>query len=106
MSSTAAAESSPTRRVWLNGRLYDDPADAQLSVTDHGVVVGDGVFEALKVTGDGAFAVTRHLRRMQRSSRALGLPDPDAGLVRDAIRAVTDGAPFAYGKVRITYTAG
>jgi branched-chain amino acid aminotransferase len=106
MSSTVAADPPSSRRIWLNGRLYEDATEARLPVTDHGVVVGDGVFEALKVTQDGVFAVTRHLRRMQRSTRALGLPDPDPGLVREAIRAVTDGASYAYGKIRITYTAG
>ena len=61
-------------RIWLNGRLYDDPHQATVAGTDHGLVVGDGVFETLKVTERGAFAVRRHLNRLTRSAAALGLP--------------------------------
>jgi branched-chain amino acid aminotransferase len=93
-------------RIWLDGRLYDDPRDATIAGTDHGLVVGDGVFETLKVTEQGAFAVRRHLRRMDRSAAALGLPPPDHTLIREAIDAVLDGRDFGRGKLRITYTGG
>lgn len=93
-------------RIWLNGRLYDDPSKATISGTDHGLVVGDGVFETLKVTEQGAFAVRRHLNRMGRSAAALGLPPPDHTLIREAIDAILDGRDFGRGKLRITYTGG
>jgi branched-chain amino acid aminotransferase len=93
-------------RIWLNGRLYDDPSKATISGTDHGLVVGDGVFETLKVTEQGAFAVRRHLNRMGRSAAALGLPPPDHTLIREAIDAILDGRDFGHGKLRITYTGG
>lgn len=93
-------------RVWANGRLYDDPDDARVAVTDHGLVVGDGVFEALKVTAAGPFATRRHLLRMDRSAAAMGLPAPDHALIRTAIDAVLDGASLTLGKIRITYTGG
>jgi branched-chain amino acid aminotransferase len=93
-------------RIWLNGRLYDDPQQATVAGTDHGVMVGDGVFETLKVTELGAFAVRRHLNRLNRSAAALGLPAPDHGQIRDAIDQVLDGRDFPRGKLRITYTGG
>jgi branched-chain amino acid aminotransferase len=93
-------------RIWLNGRLYDDPHEATVAGTDHGLLVGDGVFETLKVTEHGAFAVRRHLNRMSRSAAALGLPAPDHALIREAIDAVLEGRDFARGKLRITYTGG
>jgi branched-chain amino acid aminotransferase len=93
-------------RIWLNGRLYDDPHEATVAGTDHGLVVGDGVFETLKVTERGAFAVRRHLNRLNRSAAALGLPEPDHGQIREAIDAVLDGRDFPRGKLRITYTGG
>ena len=93
-------------RIWLNGRLYDDPREATVTGTDHGLLVGDGVFETLKVTEQGAFAVRRHLNRMSRSAAALGLPAPDQALIREAIDAVLEGRDFARGKLRITYTGG
>ena len=92
--------------VWVNGQLYDDPRDAMVPVTDHGLVVGDGIFEAFKVTAAGPFAVQRHLNRMSRSAAAMGLPAPDHGLVREGIAAVLSGRDFELGKVRVTYTGG
>lgn len=93
-------------KIWLNGRLYDDPRQASIAGTDHGLLVGDGVFETLKVTERGAFAVRRHLNRLGRSAAALGLPVPDHGRIREAIEAVLAGRDFPHGKLRITYTGG
>ena len=95
-----------TLAVWCNGRLLADPLAATVPVTDHGLVVGDGVFEALKVTANGPFAVQRHLNRLSRSAAALNLPAPDHGLVREGIAAVLDRWVDPRGKVRITYTGG
>lgn len=92
--------------IWSNGHLYDDPRDAVVPVTDHGLVVGDGVFEALKVTATGPFAVQRHLNRMNRSAAAMGLPAPNHGLIREGIAAVLADRDFTLGKIRITYTGG
>lgn len=93
-------------RIWLDGQVYSNSEEAKLSVTDHGLVVGDGVFEALKVTPDGPFATARHLNRMSRSAKSMGLPAPDHDLVRTAIDAVVDGRSWELGKIRITYTGG
>ena len=93
-------------RIWINGRRFDDPTEANLPVTDHGFVVGNGIFESLKVTDAGVFATERHLARMTRSARALGLPEPDHDAVREGIAAVIEGRPYDFGKIRITYTGG
>ena len=105
---TAPAPETLTRqlKIWLDGRLYDDPRQATIAGTDHGLLVGDGVFETLKVTEQGAFAIRRHLNRMSRSAAALGLPPPDHALIREAIAAVVENRDFALGKLRITYTGG
>ena len=92
--------------VWMDGQLYSDAREATVGVTDHGLVVGDGVFEALKVTPAGPFAVRRHLDRLERSAAAMGLPAPDRTAVLAGIDAVLAGRRFDYGKVRITYTGG
>src|ERR671933_930843 len=93
-------------RVWANGRLFDDPDEARVTVTDHGLVVGDGVFEALKVTPAGPFAVRRHLDRLTRSAAAMALPAPDHRIIRAAIEELLDGQSVSLGKIRITYTGG
>lgn len=108
MQLTASAPQGLTRqlRIWLNGAVYDDPHQATITGTDHGLVVGAGVFETLKVTEQGAFAVRRHLNRLARSAAALNLPQPDHQQIREAISAVLDGRDFPLGKLRITYTGG
>lgn len=87
-----------------------DPAEPQLRVDDHGVIVGDGVFETLLVVPRGdtaiAFAVQRHLDRLRLSAAALRLECPwsDADL-RDAVKQCLLRAPGS-GIVRITVTSG
>lgn len=94
-------------RVWFDGTLLDDLDRPAISAIDHGMIVGNGVFEALKVTEAGPFTVQRHLDRLTRSARALGLPDPDHAAVRSGIDAVLEGRPSGgTGKLRITYTGG
>ncbi|MBX9246052.1 aminotransferase class IV [Actinotalea ferrariae] len=90
--------------VWADGRLRD-AAEPVLSAVDHGVTVGDGVFETCGVVRGSAFALTRHLARLVRSARGLGLEEPDLDAVRTGVDAVLAERPGA-GRVRITVTAG
>lgn len=90
--------------VWVDDRLVDD-AEAVLPYDDHGVTVGDGVFEAVKLEGGAPFALTRHLARLRRSAAALRLPCPDEHRLRDAVDAVASNA-VDDGVIRITLTAG
>ncbi|MCX4678488.1 aminodeoxychorismate lyase [Streptomyces sp. NBC_01433] len=92
-------------RIWVNGELRAAD-DARLSVLDHGLTVGDGVFETVRTMHGRPFALTRHLDRLTRSARGLGLPDPDPDEVRRAVTAVLDANPMALGRLRITYTGG
>jgi branched-chain amino acid aminotransferase len=69
-------------------------------------VVGDGVFEALKVTSAGPFALRRHLERLDRSAASLGLPPADHRLIRSAVEELLTDQQVELGKIRITYTAG
>lgn len=92
--------------MWVNGTVLDDPAAPAVAVADHGFTVGDGVFEACKVVGGEPFALTRHLRRLERSAHALGLPAPDLDDVRAGVAAVLAAEPLERGRLRITFTAG
>lgn len=93
-------------RMWLNGKLVPDPSDPAISPTDHGITVGDGVFETLKVTQGVAFALTRHLDRLARSAAGLGLPVPDLDFARRGVAEVLEGWEQPTGRLRITYTGG
>ncbi|EPD61314.1 aminotransferase class IV [Streptomyces sp. HGB0020] len=92
-------------KIWLDGGLQDIES-ARVSVFDHGLTVGDGIFETVKAMDGRPFALTRHLDRLTRSARGLGLPDPDLDEVRRACAAVLDANPMPYGRLRITYTGG
>ena len=82
--------------VWVNGRLLTDPQSPAIVVTDHGLTVGDGVFEAVKVVDGRPFALTRHLERLGRSAAALGLPAPDLdAAARSGRRGARPGAAAA-----------
>jgi len=68
--------------------------------------VGDGVFAAVKVVDNVPFALTRHLERLRRSARALGLPEVDTDEVRRGVAAALEGQELPMGRIRITYTGG
>jgi branched-chain amino acid aminotransferase len=99
-------------KTWIgdrDGGVLIEGAAARVSVLDHGFTVADGVFETLKVTADGPFALTRHLRRLASSAVALGLPAPDDEVVRAAVAAVVsanEAEAAGLGRLRITYTGG
>jgi branched-chain amino acid aminotransferase len=93
-------------RVWFNGSVLDDPGKAVIGVDDHGLTVGDGVFETVKIVDGEPFALTRHLDRLTRSAAGLGLPGPDLGEVRRGVAAVLAGQDLPLGRLRITCTAG
>lgn len=91
-------------RVWVNGRRVDEgPAVPAL---DHGITVGDGVFETAKIVDGEVFAKTRHHDRMDRSLAGLGLPPLDRAKVEEGISAVLADEPIAFGRLRYTVTAG
>lgn len=92
-------------KVWVNGALTDLD-DARVSVLDHGMTVGDGIFETVKAVDGQPFALTRHLERLARSAKGLGLTEPDLDEVRHACTAVLAANPMPLGRLRITYTGG
>ena len=92
--------------VWINGTLVPDD-EARISVFDHGLVTGDGVFETVKVAGGVPFALSRHLARLGRSAAGLGLAEPDLEQIRAGVLAVIEasGQP-ELARMRITVTGG
>ena len=93
-------------QAWVNGQMLTDPQSPAIVVSDHGLTVGDGVFEAIKVVDGRAFALSRHLARLTRSAAALGLPAPDLDEVRRGVDDVLAQERLPLGRVRITYTGG
>jgi branched-chain amino acid aminotransferase len=89
-------------KVWVNGEL----GRTEVSVFDHGITVGDGVFETIKLVRGVPFALTRHLDRLAYSARGMGLAEPDQASIRAGIGEVLQGADWELGRLRITYTGG
>jgi branched-chain amino acid aminotransferase len=91
--------------MWLDGRLVD-AADARISVLDHGLTVGDGVFETMRAYGGRPFAVGRHLERLAASAAGLRLALPPAVVLTEAIADVLASNGIVDGVVRVTVTGG
>lgn len=92
--------------VWINGTLVPDD-EARISIFDHGLVTGDGVFETIKVVSGVPFAMSRHLARLARSATGLGLATPDLEQIRDGAMAVIDSSSKPeLARMRITVTGG
>lgn len=96
--------------VWLDGTLVDDSV-AAVSVFDHGLTVGDGVFETLLAYHDTGLAFAGdHLARLRRSAAGLGLTVPyDDLALAEAMAAVVAshrGDGDVRVRVRLTVTGG
>jgi branched-chain amino acid aminotransferase len=96
------------RKVWLDGKLVD-PADAKVSVFDHGLLYGDGVFEGIRAYGGRIFRLEAHIRRLFDSARGIRLTVPLApDALADAIHQTlqVNGLKDAYIRVVVTRGAG
>ncbi len=97
--------------VWLNGEVVD-PGQASLRWDDHGLTVGDGVFETIKTVGAHPFALEPHLDRLQQSAAGLGMaPCPSRTQVSAAVHEVARrwaelAGGSTVGRVRVTATTG
>lgn len=66
--------------VWIEGELVA-PADAKISIFDHGLLYGDGIFEGMRIYGRKVFRLPDHLHRFGTAAKAIGLSLP-GGLAR------------------------
>jgi len=62
-------------QVYISGKLFDK-ADAKISVYDHGLLYGDGVFEGMRSYSSKVFRLAEHLDRLWNSARAIMLTIP------------------------------
>src|SRR5690606_5286502 len=78
-------------QVYLNGKLVPEE-EARVSVFDHGLLYGDGVFEGIRLYNDRIFKLHEHVDRLYRSARAIQLeiplsPDEFAKAIIETVRA-------------------
>jgi len=93
-------------KIWINNKLMDE-ADAKISVFDHGLLYGDGVFEGIRVYNSKVFELQAHIDRLYRSAVAIRLniqctPDELAENVRQTVIA----NQLVDGYVRLVVTRG
>lgn len=91
-------------RVWVDGQ--PPGPGATVGALDHGLTVGDGVFETAKVVDGVPFALDRHHDRMDRSLAAIGLARLDRARLTEGIVAVLGQGGMPFGRLRCTVTAG
>ncbi len=98
--------SDPKHACWMNGALCH-PDQARVSVFDHGLLYGDGVFEGVRFYNHSAFRLEAHLRRLSDSARAIRLAIPyDAETLAGAAKAVIAASAAAHGYIRLVVTRG
>ncbi len=93
-------------KVYINGRLYDKQ-DAKISVYDHGLLYGDGVFEGMRIYGGKVFRLQDHLVRLWHSAKAIWLEMPmSMEDLASAINQTVKANQLADGYVRLIVTRG
>jgi len=94
--------------IWIDGKYYDK-ADAKVSVFDHGLLYGDGVFEGIRVYNRRIFRVEQHLDRLYASAKAIWIEIPQARkamqqLMEEAV--AKSGIADAYIRLIVTRGVG
>lgn len=92
-------------KIYINGLLCAD-SEAKISVTDHAVLYGDGVYEGIRVYNGYAFALDAHLERLIRSAIAIGIVPPSPDIVTSAIRETLADNGLTSAYIRVIYTRG
>jgi len=59
-------------KIWIDGKFYEKE-DAKISVFDHGLLYGDGVFEGIRAYNGRIFRLSQHIDRLYASARAIAL---------------------------------
>src|SRR3954451_14593766 len=97
-----------SRQIYISGKFFPQE-DAKISVFDHGLLYGDGVFEGLRSYRGKVFRLDQHIRRLYESAKAIWLeipmsPDEMCDAVNESVRInkIDDG----YIRLVITRGAG
>lgn len=93
-------------KIWLDGQLVDEQ-DAKISVFDHAVLYGDGVFEGIRVYNGRVFEGLAHLKRLYDSAKAIRLTIPiDIDAMEQAMEQTVAANGIRDGYIRLLVTRG
>lgn len=93
-------------KVYLSGKLVDE-AEAKVSVFDHGLLYGDGVFEGIRAYHGKVFMLEEHVDRLYESAKAIALKLPlERGEMCEAVVETCRANHIVDGYVRLVATRG
>ena len=93
-------------KIWLDGKLVDQ-ADAKISVFDHGLLYGDGVFEGIRVYSSRIFELQAHIQRLYESAKGIRLDIPmSQGELIKATEETSEANGVIDGYIRLVVTRG
>jgi branched-chain amino acid aminotransferase len=92
--------------VWIDGQFYDRDR-AAVSVFDHGLLYGDGVFEGVRSYGGCVFRLERHIERLYHSAKAIWLEVPMSRVeMAEVVRATVAKSGLRDAYIRLLVTRG
>lgn len=97
---------SDDQKIWLDGEIIDK-ADAKISVFDHGILYGDGIFEGIRMYDGRVFRLEQHIKRLFSSAKSILLKLP--WTEQEVIQATVDTIKannLTDGYVRLVITRG
>ena len=93
-------------KIYIDGEYFDKD-QAKVSVYDHGLLYGDGVFEGIRIYGGRVFKLTEHLKRLYDSARAIHLTIPmDLEAMAAAVNETVAVNEKSDGYIRLLVTRG
>lgn len=99
-------EPNPELKIWFDGKLVL-PSEAKVSVFDHCLLYGDGVFEGMRSYGGKVFRLQAHLDRLEKSARAIRLEMPmTLQQLADATDETLKANNVVDGYIRLVVTRG
>lgn len=93
-------------KIYIDGQFYPE-AEAKISVFDHGLLYGDGIFEGIRFYNGRAFRLAEHIDRLYDSARALALtiPLPRAEMGEACLESIRQNE-LREGYIRLVVTRG
>ena len=95
-----------SHKIWLDGKIVDEN-EAKISVFDHGLLYGDGIFEGIRFYNNRVFRLEEHIERLFDSARAILLKTP--WTIEEVCQATVDTCKaneLTDGYVRLVVTRG